>query len=192
MVCGRRRRRDSPAARSRGGARPEKPEIGHPGVESTGFWVGRTLRNMRDPQGGFPGLREARLGLAMARGGRRGGASPERACAASGVRYRLKQLAQKQNKTRLVLTEGWNWGKDRRRVLTAKSGGGAPGCTRTGRCGDSPGPWIPWIVAWSPCRGATGVRRHRADPVAWNCGGGITYRRRGGLCSDSGSTGGAA
>ena len=83
------------------------------------------------------------------------------------VRHTRSHLAQKQNKTRLVLTEGWNWGKDRRRVLTAKSGGGAPGCTRTGRCGDSPGPWIPWIVAWSPCRGATGVRRHRADPEAW-------------------------
>ena len=133
---------------------------------------------MRDPQGGFPGLREARLGLAMARGGRRGGASPERARAASMVRYRLKQLAQKQNKTRLVLTEGWNWGKDRRRVLTAKSGGGAPGCTRTGRCGDSPGPWIPWIVTWSPCRGATGVRRHGANPEAWNCGGGLAHLRR--------------
>ena len=53
-------------------------------------------------------------------------------------------------------------------------------CSRTGRCGDSPGPWIPRIVAWSPCRGATGVRRHRVDPVAWNCGGGNTYRRRGG------------
>ena len=63
----------------RGGASPERPEIGHSGVESTVFWVGRTPRNMRDPLGGFPGLREARLGLAMARGGRRGGASPARA-----------------------------------------------------------------------------------------------------------------
>ena len=58
----------------RGGASPERPEIGHPGVESTVFWVGRTPRNMRDPLGGFPGLREARLGLAMARGGLSGGA----------------------------------------------------------------------------------------------------------------------
>ena len=92
----------------------------------------------------------------------------------------------------MVLTElgieGWTGAA----VLAAKSGGGAPGCTRTSRCGDSPGPWIPWIVAWSPCRGATGVRRLRAGPVAWKCGGGNTYRRRGGLCSDSGSTGGAA
>jgi len=41
-------------------------------------------------------LGEARLRLATARGGLHGGASPERARAASGVRYRLKQLAQKQ------------------------------------------------------------------------------------------------
>ena len=42
-------RRNSPAARSRGGARPEKTELGLPGADSNGGWVGWHLRCMRKP-----------------------------------------------------------------------------------------------------------------------------------------------
>jgi len=62
------RRRRVPTA-ARGENSPEMAEIGHPGVESTGFWVGKTPRIMRDPLGRFPGFGEALLGLATARGG---------------------------------------------------------------------------------------------------------------------------
>ena len=56
-------------------------------------------------------LGEARLRLATARGGLHGGASPERARAASGVRYRLKQLAQKYGGALGVFTVLWIEGK---------------------------------------------------------------------------------
>ena len=71
------RRRVTAGDPARGGGALGSPDLakpGRPGVKSTRFWVWRTPRNMRDPLGGFPGLREARLGLAMARGGLHGGA----------------------------------------------------------------------------------------------------------------------
>ena len=41
--------RNAPAACSRGGAAPEKTELGLPGADSNEGWVGRHLRGMRKP-----------------------------------------------------------------------------------------------------------------------------------------------
>ena len=53
---------------------------------------------------------------AAAMAGERGGASPGRARATSGVRYRLRQLAQKYGGALGVLTVGLDRARERRRV----------------------------------------------------------------------------
>ena len=61
-------RRRVPAA-ARGENSPEMAEIGHTGVESMGFWVGRTPHIMRDPLGRFPGFGGGRGGVCGGGGG---------------------------------------------------------------------------------------------------------------------------
>ena len=62
----------APAACSRGGAAPEKTELGLPGADSIGGWVGRHLRDMRNP----PKATERRIGAWSDLGKARGGAGP--------------------------------------------------------------------------------------------------------------------
>ena len=62
--------------------------------------------------------------LATARGGLHGGASPERARTASGVRYRLRQLAQKYGGTLGALTVLWIEGKAGAVCSATRVGGG--------------------------------------------------------------------
>jgi len=79
---GRRRCSRSAAARGRGaaGVRPS----GAPGVNPTRAWVGWHPRGMRKPLEAKAWLGRAWAGLATARGGRRGGASP--ACGVPGAK----------------------------------------------------------------------------------------------------------
>ena len=62
----------APAACSRGGAAPEKTELGLPGADSNGGWVGRHLRDMRKP----PEATERWIGAWSDLGKARGGAGP--------------------------------------------------------------------------------------------------------------------
>ena len=73
---------------------PEFTKTGAPGVVSTRVWVGWHLCGMRKPLEAKAGLGRAWVGLATARGGLRGGASP--ACGVLGARaaYRPSYLAQ--------------------------------------------------------------------------------------------------
>ena len=57
---------------SRGGASPEKSESGLPGVESSGIWVGRALRDMLNP----PEAKGRWIGAWSDLGTARGGAGP--------------------------------------------------------------------------------------------------------------------
>ena len=84
-------------------------------------------------------LGEARLRLATARGGLHGGALPERARAASGVRYRLKQLAQKYGGALGVLTVLWIEGKAGAVCSAMRIGGGGNGARVRGRGRGAPG-----------------------------------------------------
>ena len=99
------RRRVTAGDPARGGGALGSPDLakpGRPGVKSTRFWVWRTPRNMRDPLGGFPGLREARLGLAMARGG------AERRCkSGSAADGRLGRAKGENNLRKLIGGLGW-------------------------------------------------------------------------------------
>ena len=62
----------------RGGAPPEKTELGLPGVESSGIWVGRGLHDTRSPSGAFAGLGEVRGEACCDGGGFPWRRSPER------------------------------------------------------------------------------------------------------------------
>ena len=82
----------APAACSRGGAAPEKTELGLPGADSNGGWVGRHLRDMHNP----PEATERRIGawsdLGKARGGAGPWGSPASGCAGrSGARACVQQ-----------------------------------------------------------------------------------------------------
>ena len=83
------RRRDVAGDPVRGGAWPEMANLGLPGVNPARAWVGWHLRGMRKPMEAKAGLGQAWAGLATARGGLRGGASPARACRGCWVHYRL-------------------------------------------------------------------------------------------------------
>ena len=74
---GGKRRRKAPAAYPRGGAAPEKTELGLPGVESSGIWVVRGLRDTHSPPGAFAGLGEVRGGACCDGGGFPWRRSPE-------------------------------------------------------------------------------------------------------------------
>ena len=63
---------------SRGGASPEKSKSGLPGVESSGIWAVRGLRDTRSPPGAFAGLGEVRGGACCDGGGFPWRRSPER------------------------------------------------------------------------------------------------------------------
>ena len=69
MKRGGERRRKAPAAYTRGGSAPEKTELGLPGVESSGIWAVRGLRDTRSPPGAFAGLGEVRGGACCDGGG---------------------------------------------------------------------------------------------------------------------------
>ena len=80
--------------RSRSGELTGDAQSGAPGVNPTRAWVGWHLRGMRKPLEAKAGLGRAWAGLATARGGLRGGASP--ACGDLGTKapYRPSYLAQ--------------------------------------------------------------------------------------------------
>ena len=147
MVCGRRRRRDSPAARSRGGARPEKTELGLPGADSNGGWVGRHLRCMRKPLVAKSGHGDG-WSVELDGGGgsaRRGLAGASRPGFSRG--YSIPNRAQKVREKVLRLTRG-SWrperpcrvdaGEDRRRSRGGARGWGrGSGFREPGRCGST-------------------------------------------------------
>ena len=117
------RRRGSPAALLRGGARPELFELGVSGVNRAGVWVGKGLRDMRSPLEAFAGLGEVRGGVCYDGDGPTRRGSPARGVQAAGVRYGLKQLAYKHGGDLGVLTEAWNGRGPDAAGLAARSGG---------------------------------------------------------------------
>ena len=157
------RRRRVPAA-TRGENSPEMAEIGHPGVESTGFWVGKTPRIMRDPLGRFPGFGEALLGLATARGGAGWWCSPASGVVRAGLCYGLRYLAQKNQEADEVLTGLGNEGKTGWRRAPAASRGRR---SVAGHCGGVPSVWTPWFDSRKGCDGEAGVRVVQRSPAAW-------------------------
>ena len=133
---------------------------------------------MRKPLEARAGLGRAWAGLATARGGLRGGASP--ACGVLGARasYRSRFLAQT---TREALG-----GSPR-----LKSGRSCSGAGSTSRSGGGGGvvvaDWSQGCVFGLPSpadrcarslRGSHGVSGHGAEPGEWDCGGGPAHLRR--------------
>ena len=103
------RRRDSPAAHSRGGARPEKTELGLPGADSNGGWVGWHLRCMRKPLVAKSGHGDG-WSVELGGGGgsaRRGLAGASRPVFSRG--YSIPNRAQKVREKVLTLTRGSWW-----------------------------------------------------------------------------------
>ena len=89
------RRRNVPAACSRGGAAPEKTELGLPGADSNGGWVGRHLRSMRKPLVASGGAFEASSVKLAEDGGSAAQGSPVLAGFGSYGAPWLRELAQK-------------------------------------------------------------------------------------------------
>ena len=136
------RRRDSPAARSRGGARPEKTELGLPGADSNGGWVGWHLRCMRKPlvakSGHGDGWSvELNGGGGSARRGLTGASRP----GFSGG-YSIPNRAQKVWEKVLTLTRGAWWPERLCRVDA--------GVVVRRRWGGSRGPGGAGLL-WAPC-----------------------------------------
>ena len=123
----------APAACSRGGAAPEKTELGLPGADSNGGWVGRHLRDMRNP----PKAMERRIGAWSDLGKARGGAGPwgspanERARSA-GLRLGPGSIwVRAQSQTKARVRRCGSAGGSPQRGCSA-SGGGTPACSAQG------------------------------------------------------------
>ena len=128
----------------RGGVPPELAELGLPGADLSGVWVGKGLRDTRSPPGAFAGLGEVRGGACCDGGGFPWRSSPERGIRGSGRTYWSWQLVQKEEKGVLRLTEGVRASRkalqgadvvDRRRrraAVVEGSGGGRLGASGPG------------------------------------------------------------
>ena len=96
----------SPELCSCGGAAPEKTELGLPGADSNGVWVGRHLRGMRKAlvaMGRWFGAPSVTL---VGDGGSAAQGSPVLACSGSYGAPWLRELAQKQEGVGAQLTGG--------------------------------------------------------------------------------------
>ena len=113
-------------------------ELGLPGADSSGVWVGKGLRDMRSPPGAFAGLGEVRGGACCDGGGPARRCSPTCGVLAVAVAYRLRELAQKRGEVGVCLTEGRLWVESQRRkvgggIRAAGSGGARGGDVPRGR-----------------------------------------------------------
>ena len=158
----------------RSGASPERPEIGHPGVESTGFWVGRTPRIIRDPLGGFQGSGRLcwgspRRGAELGGGARRRGVLCGRGCATGYAILHKRTRRLMRCSPGSETKEGSVGGELRRRVAGgARWWGTVVELQASGLPGSTPGRAVRVKrgLGWSGSR-----RRHG------NRGGRATYRR---------------
>ena len=172
---GRRRRRGSPGSQFPRRRLVGDAQIRHSGVVSTRVWVGWPLRGMRKPLEARAGLGRAWAGLATARGGLRGGASP--ACSVRGARasYRLRFLAQT---TREALGGS-------PRSETGRSCSGAGPTSRSGGGGGVVvADWSQGCVFGLPSpadRRAGSLRRGQGGQAGWRCVGDVKSRRRSSL-----------
>ena len=85
---------------------PEKTELGLPGADSNGGWVGRHLRGMRKPLVASGGGFEASSVKLAEDGGSAAQGSPVLACSGSYGAPWLRELAKKQEDVGAQLTEG--------------------------------------------------------------------------------------
>ena len=156
---GRRRCSRSAAARGRGaaGVRPS----GAPGVNPTRAWVGWHPRGMRKPLEAKAWLGRAWAGLATARGGRRGGASP--ACGVPGAKavYGPSYLAK-------ATREALGAHRGRRAVEVAAAGRRRRGSRAALGRSSGPGRWraplgvqAPQVEPWRCCEAGLRIRAAR-------------------------------
>ena len=127
------RRRWSPGFALRGGELAGAGRNGAPGLGLACGLAGEGLRGARDPLVGSARCDGDRAWLRDGDGwtGRRG--TPEHGVQGSGRTYQSWQLAQKEEKGVLRLTEVWIEGRVRRRGSTANSGGEEVRWSRIGR-----------------------------------------------------------
>ena len=161
-----------------GGGLPEFTKTGAPGVVSTRVWVGWHLRGMRKPLEAKAGLGRAWAGLATARGGRRGGASP--ACGVPGAKavYGPSYLAK-------ATREALGAHRGRGAVEVAAAGRRRRGSRAELGRSSGPGRWraplgvqAPQVEPWRCCEAGLRVRAARGLKTARNCSGGAYRRRR--------------
>jgi hypothetical protein len=108
--------------RRRAGNSSKFTEFSAPRVKSSGAWVCRDQRDMRDPPGALSGPGGAR---GCVRGGGGGSArrrSPVCGVPAAGTAYGLQHLAQKGQERTLVLTEGSDWPEKQYRGVDVDGG----------------------------------------------------------------------
>ena len=165
------RRRDVAGDPVRGGAWPEMANLGLPDVNPARAWVGWHLRGMRKPLKAKSGLGRAWAGLATARGGRRGGASP--ACGVPGAKavYGPSYLAK-------ATREALGAHRGRGAVEVAAAGRRRRGSRAALGRSSGPGRWraplgvqAPQVEPWRCCEAGLRVRAARGSTASNNCGG---------------------